>query len=387
MVNGGTYALTAPIFGYLTDRFRASHVPINFLGIAATTLAFLFLGPAPFLGLPTLISVCVAALVLHGMGNGAVLVSSFVIAHKEAINSGFSNNVNTYGLVSGMWASTFALGAFVGPSAAGVLQDHVGFEWGAMYVVILGSLFLVIGGAMRCCKRPSFMRKVTFLEQRYCRHLRNQLLKYAREGWVFLKCTLCVQCLSGGTVYEKIDESGATDPLLETGNRDHHSFARRQRRSPSAGYESGSNSPGSAGSEEQNRNEQVCGRAGAGHRFCDLGWVGFSLDVSPHLAGPAEQPSYFRSLTHSVSRSSSGSTLQSSSSRRPAPRARAAATCRRCRQRAPPRRAPARSASTVACWATLCPGFSTAATAQARTTATQQNSKIITRRRRRAAGK
>ena len=91
VVNGGMYALTAPIFGSICDRYRSSQMPINFLGVTFTTIAFLFLGPAPFFGLPTLLPVCVAALVLHGCGNGSVLVSSFVIAHTEAIASGFSD--------------------------------------------------------------------------------------------------------------------------------------------------------------------------------------------------------------------------------------------------------------------------------------------------------
>jgi len=50
---------------------------------------------------------------------------------------GFPNNLETYGLISGLWTSTFALGAFVGPSIAGILYDSVGFRNGTMFVVIL----------------------------------------------------------------------------------------------------------------------------------------------------------------------------------------------------------------------------------------------------------
>ena len=169
VVNGGTYALTAPIFGSICDRFVSSPMPINFLGVSFTTLAFSFLGPAPFLNLPTLMPVCVAALVLHGCGNGAVLVSSFCISHSEAITSGFSNNINTYGLVSGLWTSTFALGAFVGPSMAGILYDHFGFPSATMFIVCFGLFFLVAGSSIQCYKYkaslctgdgPGFLRKV-----------------------------------------------------------------------------------------------------------------------------------------------------------------------------------------------------------------------------------
>ena len=59
--------------------------------------------------------------------------------------------------------------------------------------------------------------------------------------------------------YEQIGEGGATDSeslLGDRGGADQHSFARRQRRSPSMGYDSaGSNSPDSQ--SRKNSNEQV----------------------------------------------------------------------------------------------------------------------------------
>ena len=176
VVNGGTYALTAPIFGSICDRFHSSPMLINFLGTTITTVAFFFLGPAPFLGLPTLMQVCVATLVLHGCGEGAVLVSSFCIFQTEAIASGFSNNINTCGLVSGLWSSTFALGAFVGPSAAGILLDNFGFPWATMLVVCFGTFFLVVGSSIQCYKykaslftgdAPGFLQKVQGCTKRW----------------------------------------------------------------------------------------------------------------------------------------------------------------------------------------------------------------------------
>ena len=252
VVNGGTYALTAPVFGSICDRFRSSPMPVNFLGVTFTTIAFSFLGPAPFFGLPTLLPVCVAALVLHGCGNGSVLVSSFVISHAEALTSGFSDNINTYGLVSGLWTSTFALGAFVGPSAAGILLDHCGFPWATMYVVSFGLLFLVVGTFIQCykyraslCQGRGLLRKVSSKFKGCCHYLQNSQNEPLQKN----------------QGYEEIGERGVTDSLLrnESGSDQHH-FARRQRRSPSMGYDSGG-SPGSSSSREESRknsNEQVC---------------------------------------------------------------------------------------------------------------------------------
>ncbi|KAI4465887.1 major facilitator superfamily [Holotrichia oblita] len=63
---------------------------------------------------------------------------------------GFPNNLDTFGLISGLWTSTFALGAFVGPSVSGILFDSVGFRNATMFIFgihllvgLLVTLFLV----------------------------------------------------------------------------------------------------------------------------------------------------------------------------------------------------------------------------------------------------
>ena len=56
-----------------------------------------------------------------GFGLGAQLVAAFSEAQKAAVKAGFPDNLATYALISSLWTSTFALGAFVGPTAAGAL--------------------------------------------------------------------------------------------------------------------------------------------------------------------------------------------------------------------------------------------------------------------------
>jgi MFS family permease len=43
--------------------------------------------------------------------------------------------MTTYGMVAGLWASFFSLGAFVGPSVGGVLYDTIGFRDGTLFPV------------------------------------------------------------------------------------------------------------------------------------------------------------------------------------------------------------------------------------------------------------
>uniref|UniRef100_T1ICS9 MFS domain-containing protein n=1 Tax=Rhodnius prolixus TaxID=13249 RepID=T1ICS9_RHOPR len=49
--------------------------------------------------------------------------------------AGFPDDLSTYGVISGLWSSSFALGAFVGPSVSGYLFDVVGFQYGTFFVI------------------------------------------------------------------------------------------------------------------------------------------------------------------------------------------------------------------------------------------------------------
>lgn len=60
--------------------------------------------------------------------------------------------METFGLISGLWTSTFALGAFIGPSVSGILYDNIGFRNASMFIVgihllvgIAVTIFLVCG--------------------------------------------------------------------------------------------------------------------------------------------------------------------------------------------------------------------------------------------------
>ncbi|XP_046613896.1 MFS-type transporter SLC18B1-like isoform X3 [Neodiprion virginianus] len=102
VINGGFYAMTAPAWGWICDKYSK-----------------------PQVGLPR---------------------------RGEPRAHGFSNNLETYGLISGLWTSTFALGAFIGPSIAGILLDTIGFRNASMFIVILHLLVAIVASiSLSCC--------------------------------------------------------------------------------------------------------------------------------------------------------------------------------------------------------------------------------------------
>lgn len=78
------------------------------------------------------------------MGIAFLLVSTFTDALRTSIQNGFEEGIETYGLISGLWTSVFAFGAFIGPSISGYLFDHLGFRSSVYFIIILHSIVSVI---------------------------------------------------------------------------------------------------------------------------------------------------------------------------------------------------------------------------------------------------
>ncbi|XP_072764178.1 MFS-type transporter SLC18B1 [Anoplolepis gracilipes] len=155
VINGGTYAITAPAWGWLCDKYWHPKVA-TIAGCVLVMIGFSLVGPAPFIPWPTVIWMPISGLVIHGLGMAAQLVASFTDALRTSVSYGFPNSLETYGLISGLWTSTFALGAFIGPSVAGILLDSIGFRNGSMFIVLLHMLVGVIAAVFlsSCSRAP-----------------------------------------------------------------------------------------------------------------------------------------------------------------------------------------------------------------------------------------
>jgi MFS family permease len=182
IINGGIYALCAPLVGMIVDRCKTPKIAsifgsiciiIGFSLIGEFDFIFQFqlysnkknsfLGPAYFIPHKTTISMVVCGLIFHGMGIGLLLVSTFSDALKTAIENGFSEGLETYGLVSGLWTSIFAFGAFVGPSVSGALYDAIGFQKSVYFIIILHAIVAVVFILFLCCsnKRPNMYKEIS----------------------------------------------------------------------------------------------------------------------------------------------------------------------------------------------------------------------------------
>lgn len=83
VINGGVYAGSAPIWGCLVDR-GIKQKYISLIGSIFIILAFIMVGPTNWIPLGTSINYVIIGLILHGLGIGALLVSSF----SDALDTG-----------------------------------------------------------------------------------------------------------------------------------------------------------------------------------------------------------------------------------------------------------------------------------------------------------
>merc|ERR1712226_1247597 len=145
MVVGGTYGLSLPLWGFLCDSKLSKNSPkyVEVVGAILIGGGFLILGPFKYFPFKKSLCSIIVGMSVHGFGLGASVVGGFSDAHKSAIKAGFPDTIDTYGLVSGLWTSVFAFGAFVGPTFGGILFDAVTFRW-AIFLVIVGEIISLI---------------------------------------------------------------------------------------------------------------------------------------------------------------------------------------------------------------------------------------------------
>jgi len=156
IISGGTYAIVAPFVGRICDRWVYPKRVIS-IGTLFVISSYIIVGPAPFIPIPTTLSLCIIGLVIHGFGIAALMVPTFIDSICSAVAAGFMDDITTYGLISGLWSSSFALGAFIGPSISGFLYDHVGFRYGTLFVIVIHTLLFIGSSCFIAFEKRNFI--------------------------------------------------------------------------------------------------------------------------------------------------------------------------------------------------------------------------------------
>ncbi|XP_053917791.1 MFS-type transporter SLC18B1 isoform X1 [Cuculus canorus] len=137
-----SYALSSPLLGLLSDKLPYLRKWLLVSGGLITALCFFMLGPAPVLHIESQLWMFVLMLVLIGFSLGMSAIPLFPEVLHCAHENGFEEGLSLLGLVSGLFNAMWSLGAFVGPTLGGYLNEKLGFEWAS---AIQGGLALLTG--------------------------------------------------------------------------------------------------------------------------------------------------------------------------------------------------------------------------------------------------
>ncbi|XP_076332330.1 MFS-type transporter SLC18B1-like isoform X2 [Tachypleus tridentatus] len=148
---GGTYAISAPIWGKIADK-KCPPMFMVFIGCLLSSVTLLTVGPAPFLPFDKILWLVIVSLFLNGVANGAKIIGSFTGVLESAKIRGFPDNFSTYGLVSALFTFCRSLGATLGPSFGGFIFENIGYRAGTMVLLaaeLLLMTFIIIHVAYR----------------------------------------------------------------------------------------------------------------------------------------------------------------------------------------------------------------------------------------------
>ena len=138
-------SLSSPIWGHLTDTKNNIQGPILVSNHFIYGIAFLLIGPSPLLPfVPFQIWILIIGLALVGFTFASILINSMKCMVLGALGQGFEDNLDTYGIVAGLFNSMYTLGGFVGPMLGGILSEELGPSFGFTVVGLLAIVMSLI---------------------------------------------------------------------------------------------------------------------------------------------------------------------------------------------------------------------------------------------------
>ncbi|XP_064489792.1 MFS-type transporter SLC18B1-like [Ornithodoros turicata] len=153
MTQGIMNCVAVPVWGLLCDR-KVNTTLLSAIGCVFVSIYLTFIGPAPFLPIPTKLWLIIPSLACFGIGLGGASICAFIATLQYTLGRGFERDVVTNGLVSSMFTIWRSMGAFTGPALGGALLQHVGYKWGTVVIlsfqVILATLLMAVYIQKKC---------------------------------------------------------------------------------------------------------------------------------------------------------------------------------------------------------------------------------------------
>lgn len=141
---GIPYAILTPICGHILDKHGGSSYFIIF-GSILSIIVMYCLGPAPFLPFDRSLGSLALMCVIEGISVGGLYIPAFVKSLKTVVKEkNFPDNLETSGILSGIFGMCYSLGAVIGPSGGSFLVDELNYEWSTFIYGTAMLLYLLV---------------------------------------------------------------------------------------------------------------------------------------------------------------------------------------------------------------------------------------------------
>ncbi|KAH9508357.1 hypothetical protein Btru_050908 [Bulinus truncatus] len=140
------YCCLTPLIGWLSDKKNLA-VPELIVGHLISSMGYFFIGSSSVLHiLPSTLWPSLVGVGLMGVGEACILIPSMKCMVEGARSLGYAENLETFGILSGLYQSAYSLGAFMGPFLGGLLTEKTSFihTAGVYSVLFLLNAFILM---------------------------------------------------------------------------------------------------------------------------------------------------------------------------------------------------------------------------------------------------
>ena len=137
MLDGVSYALATPFWGWAIDASLMSPLHALFIGSLCIIVGYSLFGLAPFpFFSPYNVYVVAIGMLINGIGVASIFLITYLLMLSSSTESGFvSNSEQTQGMLTSLWYCFESLGGYIGTSCSGWAYDVIGFQISTLIII------------------------------------------------------------------------------------------------------------------------------------------------------------------------------------------------------------------------------------------------------------
>jgi len=145
MVEGATYAIFSPIWGYFLDKKSVSNGRWRYFPLVIGALGVI--SGYALLYISSNVYIVAGGLLIQGSSVAATFIATLVLMMEESISGGCSDSEQTRAMITSLWFISENVAGYIGSALGGYTYDVMGFENSTLVVISMQilALFAIFG--------------------------------------------------------------------------------------------------------------------------------------------------------------------------------------------------------------------------------------------------